>query len=180
MNFLLIIIFATVFPITHILNGWVFKFAEISPHIGLIYLPAFMRLANVLILGRLNGTIATLMGGVLLTEYFGETTFVALLNSACSAGGPLVALYLFRLHAKREVELTSIKDLAWLTLIYATCNAVLHHAMWSVLDPFRLAEPTQVLWMIVGDISGALLGAYLMKWSITSYRQCTRRSDLLD
>lgn len=63
MNFLLIILFAIIFPVVHIVNGWVFKFAEVSPHIGLIYLPAFMRLANVLILGRANGTVATLLGG---------------------------------------------------------------------------------------------------------------------
>ena len=107
MNFLLIILFAVIFPITHVLNGWVFKFAEISPHIGLIYLPAFMRLANVLILGRISGTVATLLGGMLLMQYFNETTTVALLNSLCSATGPLLALSLFKLHAKREVELTA-------------------------------------------------------------------------
>ena len=67
-----------------------------------------------------------------------------------------------------------------MTLIYAVSNAVLHHAMWSMLDPSKLIEPTQVLWMIVGDISGALLGAYLMKWSITTYRQYRRHSDLMD
>jgi len=37
MNFLLIILFAIIFPVVHIVNGWVFKFAEVSPHIGLIY-----------------------------------------------------------------------------------------------------------------------------------------------
>lgn len=180
MNFLLIILFAIIFPVVHIVNGWVFKFAEVSPHIGLIYLPAFMRLANVLILGRANGTVATLLGGLLLMQYFDEVTSVALLNSLCSAGGPLLALSLFRLHAKRDVELTSLKDLTFLTLIYAIANAVLHHAMWSVLDPSKLVAPVQVLWMILGDILGALLGAYIMKWVIVSHRQCRLKSDLLD
>ena len=180
MNFVLVILFAAVFPIAHILNGWVFKFAEISPHIGLIYLPAFIRLSNVLVLGRLSGTLANLLGGFLLIGYFSDTTRVAVLNSVCSAAGPLAALSLFKLHAKRDIELTSLQDLAWLTLIYAISNALLHHAMWSVLDPSKLVEPVQVLWMIVGDISGALLGAYLMKWTIITYRQCWRNSDLLD
>ncbi len=180
MNFLLIILFAVIFPITHVVNGWVFKFAEIAPHIALVYLPAFLRLANVLVLGRLNGTIATLLGGMLLMGYFSETPRVAFLNSLCSAAGPLVALQLFKFHSKRHVELTSLTDLAWLTVIYAVSNAMLHHATWSVLDPSKLVEPVQVLWMIVGDISGALLGAYLMKWTIVTYRQCRRPSDLLD
>lgn len=178
MNALLVILFAVLFPLLHVLNGWVFKFAEISPHIGLVYLPAFLRLANVLILGRVHGTLATLLGGLLLARYFDESMLEALLNTLCSAGGPLLALYLFRWHAARAVELTSLRDLTWLTLVYAVSNAVLHHAMWLVLDPTRLVAPVQIFQMVLGDIAGALLGAYIMKWSILAYRQRKVRADL--
>lgn len=180
MNALLIVLFAILYPVVHLANGWIFKFAEITPHIGLIYLPAFLRLANVLILGPFSGTLATLLGGVLLMEYFGVGTVLALLGNLCSAGGPLVALALFRLHYRRDVELTSLKDLGWITLVYSLANAILHHAMWSVVAPAKLEAPTQVLWMIVGDILGALLGAYLMKWTIVWYRQRKLKADLLD
>jgi len=180
MNLLLIVLFAILFPVIHVANSWIFKFAEITPHIGLIYLPAFLRLANVLILGPVNGTLATLLGGVFLIEYFGDATGVALLNNLCSAGGPLVALTLFRLNYKRDVELTSLKDLAWLTLLYAFSNAALHHAVWSVMAPAKLVAPSQILWMILGDISGTLLGAYLMKWTILWHRQRKIKSDLFD
>ena len=177
MSALLVILLAVIFPLAHILNGWVFGLAAISSHISLIYLPAFMRLANVLILGRLNGTLATLMGGMLLMFYSNESPLVAFLNSLCSAGGPLLALYLFQWHASRPVELTSLKDLTLLTLVYAISNAVLHHIMWSVLDRSMLQDSTQVLWMILGDISGALLGAYLMKWGVLWYRQYKLKAD---
>lgn len=180
MTLLLIVLFAILFPIFHLANGWVFKFAEITPQIGLVYLPAFLRLANVLILGRLNGTLATLLGGLMLMEYYGEVTGLALLNNLCSAGGPLVALTLFRLHYRRNVELTSLKDLAWLTLLYALANAALHHALWSVVTPHRLEAPAQVLWMILGDVLGTLLGAYTMKWAIVWLRQRKLKSELLD
>lgn len=180
MNVLLIVLFAILFPIIHLANGWIFKFAEITPHIGLIYLPAFLRLANVLILGPLSGTLATLLGGLLLMEYFGELAWLALLNNLCSAGGPLVALALFRLHHRRAVELTSLKDLAWLTLLYAFANAALHHTVWSVVAPDKLVGSSQVLWMILGDISGTLLCAYIMKWTILWHRQRKFKSDLLD
>lgn len=179
MSALLVIFLAVVFPLLHIFNGWIFQFAEISPHISLIYLPAFMRLAHVLILGRVQGTLATVLGGLLLMHYFDETPWVAVLNTVCSAGGPLLALQLFRWHAGRAVELTSLKDLTLLTLIYAISNAALHHAMWSVLDRTRLVEPSQVLWMILGDISGALLGAYIMKWSVTQWRRQKIRTNAL-
>lgn len=171
MGVLLVILFAALYPVLHVVNGWVFKFAEISPHISLIYLPAFMRLAHVLILGRLNGTLATLLGSLALMWYFNDSMPGAVLNSLCSAAGPWVALFFFSLHSKRDVELTSLKDLTLLTLIYAIANAVLHHATWSVVDPTQLAAPQQVLWMILGDILGALLGAYIMKWVILKYRE---------
>ena len=178
MDLFLVIWMAVLFPLLHILNGWVFQFAEISPHIALVYLPAFLRLANVLILGRVHGTAATLLGGMLLMRYFDENSWVGLLNTICSAAGPLLALSLFRWHAARPVNLTSLKDLTWLTLVYAAANAMLHHAMWSLLDPSVLVAPVQIFQMILGDIAGALLGAYCMKWCIVGYRRRKLGADL--
>jgi uncharacterized membrane protein len=180
MNALLIIVFAVLFPISHITSGWLFKFAEISPHISLIYLPAFMRLANVLILGPRNGTLATMIGGVLLMRTFNDNSIVGLLNILCSASGPLVALYIFKTYTRRNFDLTSLKDLSTLTMMYAIANAVLHHLVWSVLDKSQLAEPIQVLWMVLGDIFGALIGAYVMKWTVSKYRQRQIAKDLMD
>ena len=180
MNALLIIVLGILYPITHIANGWLFKFAEITPTIGLIYLPAFLRLANVLILGPRNGTLATLIGGVLLMRIYNDVSLVGLLNIVCSASGPLVALYIFKAYTRRSFELTSLKDLGALTVIYAIANALLHHLVWSVLDKSQLAEPIQVLWMILGDIFGALLGAYAMKWGVSKYRQHQISKDPLD
>lgn len=170
MNFLLIIVLAIAYPIVHIANGAVFRFAEITPHVGLIYLPAFLRLFNVLVLGPRDGTLATVLGGLLLTYHFDEAQAVALLNVLCSAGGPLIATYVFRLYFRRSFDLSSIKDLSILTLIYATANALLHHLLWALLDPTQLETPTQMLWMTLGDIVGALLGAYVLRWSVRHYR----------
>ena len=171
MNALLIIVFSLIFPITHIANGWIFEFAELYEHISLIYLPAFLRLANVLILGPRNGTLATLIGGLLLMPTSNDPVSVSLLNIVSSASGPLIALYIFKKYTHRNFDLTSFKDLGALTLVYAIANAVVHHLVWSVLDTSKLAEPLQILWMVFGDILGALVGAYLMKWVILKYRE---------
>jgi hypothetical protein len=171
MNILLIIVFSLFYPITHIANGWIFGFAEVSTHVSLIYLPAFVRLANVLVLGPLNGTLATFLGGLLLAQTFDEPFVISLINIFCSASGPLVSLYLFRTFIHRNVDLTSIKDLSVLTLIYALSSAVLHHLVWSFLDVSKLNTPIHVVWMVLGDIFGALLGAYALKWCILKYRE---------
>jgi hypothetical protein len=34
------------------------------------------------------------------------------------------------------------------------------------------------VWMVLGDIFGALLGAYIMKWTIVNYRQYRFKADL--
>ena len=170
MQWILMASLGLAYPLLHVANAAVFQFAEVSPHIGLIYLPAFLRLFNVLVLGPRDGTLATLLGGALLMRHFNDSTLVGLLNILCSAGGPLIALALFKLYFKRAHELSSLRDLTVLTLIYAPANALLHHLMWSLLAPEQLASPSQVLWMVVGDLMGALLGAYAMRYAIRRYR----------
>lgn len=180
MNALLIIAFAVLYPVVHIANGWLFKFAEITPQISLIYLPAFLRLSNVLILGPRNGTVATLLGSLLLMRFFEDNSITGLLNIGCSALGPVVALVVFKTYTHRNFELTSLKDLSVLAVIYAIANSVLHHLVWSVVDKSQLAEPVQVLWMVLGDIFGALIGAYAMKFAIEHYRLRQIAKDLGD
>ncbi len=170
MQFALIGLFAAAYPLLHIFNSVAFRFTEVSPHIALIYLPAFLRLFNVLVLGPRDGTLATLLGGMLLMRYFNDSSLLSLLNIVCSAAGPLIAIGLFKLYLRRPHELTSLKDLTRLTLLYAPANALLHHLVWSQLAPEQLSTPIQVLWMTLGDLFGALLGAYVMRLCIRRYR----------
>ena len=163
MHIFLILALAVLFPATHILNGWLFDFATINDHISLIYLPAFLRLFNLLILGPLFGTLSTILGGLLLMTQFNEPIELELLNVACSSAGPLIALIGFKIYWKRQVELTSLQDLATLTLLYCVCNSIIYHVAWVLVGQSQAFELTEVFWMFLGDLNGALLGAYLMK-----------------
>ena len=82
MHILLILALAVLFPATHILSGWLFDFATLNDHISLIYLPAFLRLFNLLILGPLFGTLSTVLGCLLLLQQFNEPIELELLNVA--------------------------------------------------------------------------------------------------
>jgi len=163
MHIFLILALAVLYPATHILNGWLFDFATINDNVSLIYLPAFLRLFNLLVLGPAFGTIATILGGLLLMSQFDEPLGVGLLNIACSSAGPLFALLCFRLYMKRQPEITSLRDLGGLTLVYCVCNSVIHHVTWVLIKKSEAFELTTVFWMFLGDLNGALLGAYLMK-----------------
>jgi len=171
MHILLILALAVLFPATHILSGWLFDFASINEHISLIYMPAFLRLFNLLILGPLFGTLSTLLGGILLMQQFNEPVGLALLNIACSSAGPLIALLGLRIYWNRQVNLTSLQDLATLTLIYCVFNSLIHNVTWVLMGQAQAFELDQVFWMFLGDLNGALLGAYLMKATLDFFEK---------
>jgi len=122
-----------------------------------------LRLTNLLVLGPVYGTLTTVLGGLLLIGNFEETLGLAMLNIACSSASPLMALMGFRIYFKRRVQLSNLRDLATLTLIYCICNSVIHHAVWLVAQPDQVFIAQDAAWMFIGDLNGALIGAYLMK-----------------
>ena len=166
MNLFLVLVIAVLFPAAHALNNWLFDFANINTHVSLIYLPAFLRLFNLLVMGPIYGTLATFLGGLILMAWFKEPFVFALLNIAASCAGPLVAMMGFRIYFKRRIHLTSLKDLGIVTIAYAICNSLLHHVTWFLYDNDQLIDLSSSLWMFVGDLNGALLGAYLFKASL--------------
>jgi hypothetical protein len=163
MHILFIISLAVLFPATHLLSDWLFDFANINQNISLIYLPAFLRLFNLLVLGPIFGTLATVLGGFLLMLKQSDLLEVALINIVCSSLGPLVALTAFNAYFKRSIQLTSLKDLGILTLIYCLMNSAIHHLVWLLTGNTPQFDTYQAVWMFIGDLNGALLGAYLMK-----------------
>ena len=166
-DLLLILGLGLAYPLVHVANGWLFSFAEINSNIALVYLPAFLRLLNVLLLGKFKGTLAGLLGGLLLmfTTFAGDPTWLRLANLLCSVAGPLVALLVFERWQRRPVNLVSLPDLAMVTLIYCLANTLLPHLAWAFLAPHLLGQPPQIVWMFTGDLVGTLIGAYLLKWT---------------
>jgi hypothetical protein len=153
---------APLFAATHLANAWVFNHLSISNHISWVYLPAFLRVLYVLVLGPLWGFMAIFLGGIALAgSGFDDNLRQALLNACASGLGPVLALGLFRLLKERRLQLSRPSDLIQLCLLYALLNAVIHHFNWASQQPEQLMSVTQLPIMIVGDLTGALLGAFL-------------------
>ena len=152
---------APLFALTHLANAWLFDYISLSSHINWIYLPAFLRIAYVLILGPVWGFSAIFVGSIMLGGGFEENLLQALLNSASSAISPVLALGLFMLLKERSLRLAQPNDLVQLCLLYALLNAVVHHFIWAYQQPEQLMSVSQLPIMIVGDLAGALLGAFL-------------------
>jgi Na+-translocating ferredoxin:NAD+ oxidoreductase RnfA subunit len=145
----------------HLLNGWVFQQFELSVHISWVYLPAFLRVAYVLVLGPVWGFSTIFLGSLLLSSDFDELLLHNITNSVASALGPVLALGLFRLLKERALQLSRMSDLVQMCLLYALLNALLHHVAWSYNQPHQFLSPNQLPIMVIGDLTGAVLGALL-------------------
>lgn len=151
---------------THMLNAWLFKYLEFSDHISFLYLPSFLRLANVLVLGMVWGTLGTAIGGglLLLTMSWQETWLLAIANLFVSAGSAALAVTVMQILQKRKLALTRLSDLLQLAVLNALLNSLIHHVVWSVLEPSLLVDANQLPYMLVGDINGAIVGALILRW----------------
>jgi hypothetical protein len=152
---------APLFALTHLANAWLFDHIALSNHINWVYLPAFLRVAYVLILGPVWGFTAIFVGSSLLGASFNENQLQASLNAGASAIGPVLALVLFRLLKERSLRIAQPSDLMQMCLLYALINAVVHHFCWAYQQPEQLLSVSQLPIMVIGDLAGALLGAFL-------------------
>jgi hypothetical protein len=152
---------------THLMNGWAFQTFELSDHVNLVYLPSFLRLMNVLVLGMLWGTLGTAAGGAMLFFWLQDNLLLATFNTAVSASCAALSLWLLQILQHRRLSITRLSDLIKLALLNALLNALLHHLVWTWLDPNQLVTPHQVVFMVIGDINGALLGALALRWLAT-------------
>ena len=159
---LLVIICATLFSLTHLGNAWFFKYLSLSEHISWIYLPAFLRLVYVLVLGAWWGFAAIFFGSLALAVSLSEHMSQALLNATCSALSPVLAVWLFRLLKERDLMLNRLRDLIELSVLYALLNALLHHINWAVQQPDQFLSALQLPIMVAGDLLGAALGAVFL------------------
>lgn len=155
---------AVLFPLVHVFNDWAFDAFEFSHHISLIYLPAFLRLANVLLLGHAWGTLTTALGGVLLAIWNNNVTWVEGMNVLASATSGLLSVWLFQIIKERPVRLLEMKDLLQLVMLYALMNALLNHVAWTLVEQDALITVHQLPMMVIGDFLGAMLGALLFSW----------------
>lgn len=161
---ILVALAGVLFCAVHIANAWLFHNFEVNEHIGFIYLPRFLRLANVLILGLVWGTLGTAFGGMLLVFWLHDSLWMSICNTTASAGSAALAVGLMRFMQKRPLSLTRLQDLLQLAALYALLNALVHHVLWSMLDSTQLIDPNQLFYMVVGDLNGAILGALALRW----------------
>ena len=169
---MLVLVFSAgvVYCAMHLLNGVLMKSIEVSDHINFLYLPSFLRLMNVLVLGVIWGTLGPAFGGILLCFWVSDSLVMGIANTVVSASGAALAVFAMRILQQRPLSLTKLSDLLQLALLYALLNALLHHLLWTTFDPAQIVSPNQVAYMVIGDLNGAILGALVLRWLATHTR----------
>jgi hypothetical protein len=169
MEFLMIFAAAALYAVVRMTNDWLFQSFEISAQINWIYLPAFLRVFYVLVLGRVNGFLAIFFGGLMLGQATFSTPIHWLANNVGAALSPVLAFLIFEFWLRRPINLSSLRELLQVCLIYCLCNTLLHHLMWALLDTSQFHQPLQVLGMMMGDFLGCLIGVGVMKVAIDRF-----------
>ena len=132
-----------------------------------------------MILGPVFGTLATMLGGILILPFLNTINVTETADIFCSGLGPLIAIYLFKINLNRSVDPTLTKDLVFLGLIYSFSNTLLHHLAWVIIEPSALVWSMQFFEMMLGDINGVLLGALAVK-TIVKLPFIRKKIDQLD
>ena len=158
---------SVVYMSAHLANLWVFDFWEVTPNISWVYLPSFLRLANLLILGPLWGTCATALGGAELI-FLSNQGFngLAWMNVLASCSSAVAAYGLLQLITRRPVALNQLKELLMLAGVYTLINPSLHFILWHVIQAYTEASLQDFVAMAVGDLAGAVLGSMLFVWVV--------------
>ena len=164
---LLMLLGSLVYTSAHLANLWLFDFWEVTPNISWVYLPSFLRLANLLILGPLWGTFATALGGAELI-FLSDQGFdgLAWLNVLASCSSAVAAYGVLRLMIHRPVALTHLKELLLLAGLYTLINPSLHFILWQAIQAYTETSLRDFVAMAVGDLAGAVLGSVLFVWMV--------------
>lgn len=162
------------FCAVHLFNAWLFQWGELNQHVNLVYLPSFLRLANVVVLGLFWGTAGTAFGGVLLILWSQDDWLMCLLNIGVSASAAALAVFCLQTALGRRLSVTRLLDLFGLAVLCAIISASFHHLLWAELDPSQLVNPLQLPYMMIGDINGALIGALVLR-ALSRYTHITAR-----
>lgn len=153
------------------LNAWAFAFLSKSDAASWIFLPAALRLVAVLV-GGLPGALGLWLGGIVTgSAVFGHGTPAVLIVSSVSALAPLLAVAVLRQPLGLQPDLRGLGAgaLALLALANAVCSATLHSLAFLWLgDP--IANPADVLTMLIGDLVGSFVVLYALKLLLAALR----------
>jgi hypothetical protein len=136
----------------------------------LIFLPALVRVASVVVAG-LAGIIGIFLGSIFVSlVVVGDPPVFSLISALASALGIFLA-YLVVLWAARSSRLSfSLPVLLMLTVVYAVFNAVAHGLTWLMPEVPEAFTFYELFLMSMGDLFGVLIGFFILRSFLRLFR----------
>jgi hypothetical protein len=160
---ILLLVSASAFFVLFKLNDWVMQWLEYSEQIHWIFLPAGLRITLVMVMG-FPGAAGIVLGTWAVSWSDGQPWSVLMIGNGLISG--LVPWLVLRWFVSFGASLASLKTASLFAMVvaYAVINALLHHVFWSFIQPAIEMSLTGFAAMAFGDLTGACLLLYLLKW----------------
>lgn len=147
------VLYVVLFLLNDLMAGWL---TVIDGRISLLFLPAFARVAAVVV-AKLAGLLGLFLGSLIMGLVHGDPLWVALGVSCASVTGIFFAYWIL-LHAMRLQALpVSLPILLVLTALYAPLNAMMHAFVWEALGVSAGITAQEIGLMMAGDMFGVLV-----------------------
>jgi hypothetical protein len=162
-GFAWVFVFAALYVILFFLNDLISPWVGVvDDRVALVFLPAFVRVAAVVV-AKLAGLLGLFIGGVVVGLLYGDPPGVALGVSLASIGGILIA-YLVLMQAMNVKTLTmSLPVLVVLTVLYAPLNAIVHALAWHGLGLTAGITVLEIGTMMLGDVMGVVVSFFVLR-----------------
>lgn len=159
------LVFALLYLLTFYLVSLTPKWLEVTENrVHLIYLPAFIRVAAVMIsgvAGVLGVFLGSLLTGLLLLD---DGLVMASLNAASSALAPALA-WTILIVAFQRLPSMSLPNLMLMGLFTGLLSPILHAVYWTESSVVQTSLMTTSC-MMLGDLGGMLVGFLLLKFGL--------------
>ncbi|MFM1859053.1 MAG: hypothetical protein RL133_553 [Pseudomonadota bacterium] len=155
------------------LNSLTPAFLEVvEDRVSLIHLPAFIRVAAVMI-GGVAGWLGVWLGAFFISaQLVGDAPLAALMQaSATTMSVGIAAVLVATAQGKRSGCLNSInlKSMLLIALFAAILNAALHSLVWAAHEV--TLTHAQFWMMVAGDLGGVALGYLILRWTVRQFRR---------
>lgn len=129
----------------------------VSGRIDLVFLPAFARIASVLVAG-LAGVAGIAVGSFFMNLFFNEQPVgFAIWLSIASAAGILLSYGVVRIALNTKAPEFTLPMLVVLTVLYGAFNAMIHGLTWELLGVDQPITTNDLALMMIGDLAGVML-----------------------
>lgn len=173
------IAFAVLYVSFYLVNLLIAPFFDVIPgRVSLLFLPAFIRVAAILIAG-LAGLVGVGIGTIFISlVVYQEPLLTAIWVSIASSIG-IALSYLVLRYASNGKELAfTLPVLLVLATLYSAFNALLHGLAWELVGLASVVTIKDLALMMLGDFMGVIVMFYLLRYTLRLMKKLGFRATL--